>query len=80
MRQTNTLHVSFACVHVERSRNRAHKHAYYCRLSEGIADDTVRASVRQGMWRHVLGKAGNSFADLSNISKELAKELQHLKY
>jgi hypothetical protein len=52
----------------------------YCRHSKDITDDTLRALVRQGIWRHVLGKAGNSFADLSNISKELAKELQHLKY
>ncbi|KAL0037191.1 hypothetical protein WJX79_005011 [Trebouxia sp. C0005] len=50
------------------------------RHSGDITDDTARASVRQGMWQHVLGKAGNSFADLSNISKELAKELQHLTY
>lgn len=57
-----------------------HKFGNDKRHSEDSADDNVRASVRQGMWRHVIGKAGNSFADLSNISKELAKTLQHLKY
>lgn len=40
----------------------------------------LRSAVRQGMWRHVMHEAGRTFTDLSNISKDLAKDLQRLKY
>lgn len=52
----------------------------FCRSEDDNDDDAMRSAVRQGMWRHVLNEAGNSFADLSNISRELVKELQNLKY
>ena len=52
----------------------------HCRPADDGTDNAEQAAVRQGMWRHVVAAAGNSFADLSNISKELAKDMQHLKY